>query len=171
MAEELESVEPGDYSDDEPELLPDLEKSMENMSILEEDSLEEIALSIQALLKSFGFAKNKVPPLLTRHPPPAMGRDDDPSKIKEILDDVLVKMGYEADTNRGVNRILCGPDNKIGKCLLNLLNADKKYQVFLPEFPLLHLRKSTSCLVPTEKQDLCRYWELWEMKIKKNGQS
>ena len=51
-------------------------------------------------------------------------------------------MGFEADTNRGVNRILCGPDNKIGKCLLNLLNADKKYQVFLPEFPLLHLRKS-----------------------------
>ena len=115
---------------------------MENMSILEEDSVEETALSIQALLKSFGFTKNKVPPLLTRHPPPAMGRDDDPSKIREILDDVLVKMGYEADTNRGVNRILCGPDNKIGKCLLNLLNADKKYQVFLPEFRLLHLRKS-----------------------------
>ena len=41
-------------------------------------------------------------------------------------------MGFEADTNRGVNRILCGPDNKIGKCLLNLLNADKKISGFPP---------------------------------------
>ena len=109
---------------------------------MEEDSAEETAHSIKRLLKSFGFTKNKVPPLLTRHPPPAVGRDDDPSKIREILDDILVKMGYEADPNRCVNRILCGPDNKIGKCLLDLLNMDKKYQVFLPEFPLLHLRKS-----------------------------
>ena len=61
---------------------------MENMSILEEDSVEETALSIQALLKSFGFTKNKVPSHLIRHPPPVMGRDDDPSKIREILDDV-----------------------------------------------------------------------------------
>lgn len=112
------------------------------MSIMKEDSAEETAHSIKRLLKSFGFTENKVPPLLTHHPPPAVGRDDDPSKIREILDDVLVKMGYEADPNRSVNRILCGPDNKIGKCLLDLLNMDKKYQVFLPEFPLLHLRKS-----------------------------
>ena len=142
VEEELESMELEDSTDDESQLLPTLEKSLENMSILEEDSDEESAVSIQALLKSFGFTKNKVPPLLTRHPPPAIGRDDDPSKIREILDDVLLKMGYEADPNKGVNRILCGPDNKIGKCLLNLLNADKKYRVFLPEFPLLHLRKS-----------------------------
>ena len=140
--EELESMELGDFSDEESELLPALEKSIENMSILEEESVEETALSIQSLLKSFGFTKNVVPPLLTRHPPPAIGRDDDPSKIREILDDVLLKMGYEADPKRAVNRILCGPDNKIGKSLLNLLNVDKKYRAFLPEFPLLHLRKS-----------------------------
>lgn len=112
------------------------------MSIMEEDSAEETAHSIKRLLKSFGFTKNKVPPLLTRHPPLAVGRDDDPSKISEILDNILVKMGYETAPNRSVNRILCGPDNKIGKCLLDLLNMDKKYQVFLPEFPLLHSRKS-----------------------------
>lgn len=92
---------------------------------MEENSIEETAHSIKRLLKSFGFTKNKVPPLLTRHPPPAVGRDDDPSKIREILDDILVKMGYDADPNRSVNRFLCGPDNKIGKCLLDLLNMDK----------------------------------------------
>ena len=51
-------------------------------------------------------------------------------------------MGYEADAKGGINRILCGPDNKPEKCLLNLLNADEKARVFLPEFPLAHMRKS-----------------------------
>ena len=51
-------------------------------------------------------------------------------------------MGYEADAKGGINCILCGPDNKIEKCLLNLLNADKKARVLFPELTLLHLRKS-----------------------------
>ena len=40
-----------------------------------------------------------------------------------------------------VNRILCGPDNKIGKCVFSLMETNRLY-VLLPEFPLLHLRKS-----------------------------
>ena len=41
----------------------------------------------------------------------------------------------------GTNRILFGPDNKIGANLLQAMK-DPKYQQFLPEFPLLHVRKS-----------------------------
>ena len=94
------------------------------------------------LLSKFGLTKFVVPPLLYRHPPPAIGRDDDLYKIKEILDNTLTKMGYSADPGRSINRILCGPDNKIGKSLLCLMSMDDKYRAFLPEFPLLHLRKS-----------------------------
>ncbi|XP_060576230.1 uncharacterized protein LOC132733585 [Ruditapes philippinarum] len=115
---------------------------MEEMSIMEQNITEDTPLTIQERLKSFGFEKFKVPPLLCRHPPPATGRDDDIEKIREILDDVLVKTGYDADQSKCANRILCGPDNKIGKCLLRLMNRNHKYKTFLPEFPLLHLRKS-----------------------------
>ena len=127
-------------------------KTFEQMSVDEEtDSLismddketpEYSSESIRKLLSSFGFKKFIVPPLLCRHPPPAMGRDDDISKIREIVDDVLMKMGYVADDTKMANRILCGPDNKIGKCLLSLMETNRLYKVILPEFPLLHLRKS-----------------------------
>ena len=114
-----------------------LADSMLNMSVIEED--EEQSVNVVA---SFGFSKFEVPPLLTRHPPPAVGRDDDEAKIKEILDSTLLKLGYLTSQERRADRILCGPDNKIGSCLLKLMKSNEKYQMFLPEFPLLHLRKS-----------------------------
>ena len=58
------------------------------------------------------------------------------------MDDTITKMGYENDENTMSNRILSGPDHKIGKCMFSLINGDKKYERFLLEFPLLHLRKS-----------------------------
>ena len=42
----------------------------------------------------FGLEKFIVPPLLTRHPMPFAGRDDDITELKEILDDILTKLGY-----------------------------------------------------------------------------
>ena len=68
------------------------------------------------------------------------GRDDDILKLKEILDDILMKLGKYEVSNE-TDKILFGPDNKILANLLKLQKNDK-YQVFVPEFPLLHLRKS-----------------------------
>ena len=90
--------------------------------------------------EKFGFEKYICPQLLTRHPPPATGKDDDPDKLREILDDVLLKIGQE-ETNEESQKILFGPDHKIGKNLLSLRNHALKYKTFLPEFPLLHVRK------------------------------
>ena len=118
--------------------MPELENSFLNLSIVEEQEQP----SGKVIIESFGFTKFTVPPLLTRHPPPAVGRDDDTSKIREILDDVLLKLGYLTGTENRSNRILCGPDHKVGNCLLKLMSINEKYEAFLPEFPLLHLRKS-----------------------------
>lgn len=123
--------------DEEMESIGKLDKSFQNLSLHEAPEQ-----SVPGLLASFGFEKFIVPPLLSRHPPPAMGRDDDVMKIKEIMDDALTKMGYCSDEKKMSNRIFCGPDNKIGKCMLSLMESDKKYERFLVEFPLLHLRKS-----------------------------
>ena len=73
---------------------------------------------------------------------PAVGRDDDISKIREILDDVLLKLGHLTNAEGQTNRILCGPDHKVGNSVLKLMSVNEKYASFLPEFPLLHLRKS-----------------------------
>ena len=53
--------------------------------------------------------------MLCRHPPPAVGRDDDKMKIKETLDDVFLKLEYTCTTENtnSINWIICGPDNKI----------------------------------------------------------
>ena len=90
--------------------------------------------------EKFGFEKYICPQLVTRHPPPATGRDDDPDKLQEILDDLLLKMGHQ-DISDHEEKILFGPDHKIGKNLLSLRNHGPKYEIFLPEFPLLHVRK------------------------------
>ena len=104
----------------------------------ETDSIIETENNLPSL---FCLQKYAPPPLLCRRPPAATGRDDDILKLKEILDDILLKMGhYKID--KSTNRILCGPDNKILNNLLKLQKQSNKYKVFLPEFPLLHLRKS-----------------------------
>ena len=129
-----------------------IENSFDHMSILDCQSGKSED-NIQDMLSSFGFSKFLAPPLLCRHPPPATGRDDDISKIREILDDTLTKMGYDVDKGKHANRILCGPDNKIGKNILQLMKIDPKYRVFLPEFPLLHLRKSHITILFSAYQD------------------
>ena len=56
---------------------------------------------------------------------------------KEICDDLLVMLEYHEEIpNSG--EIMCGPDHKIGKKLIQLKKSQVKYDVFLPEFPCLH---------------------------------
>ena len=129
-------------------------KTSEQMSVDEENEMlisvdenempEYSSEPIKNSLSSLGFSKFTNPPLLYRHPPPAIGSDDDVSKIRKIDYDVLMKKGYSGDENKLVHRNLCDPDNKIGKCVLSLIEINMLYKVccLLPEFPLLHLRKS-----------------------------
>ncbi|XP_055956934.1 uncharacterized protein LOC126822570 [Patella vulgata] len=63
-----------------------LETSMEQLTIQETDHEK------QSIISMFGFEKFTTPPLLTRHPPPASGRDDDINKLREILDDILMSV-------------------------------------------------------------------------------
>ena len=77
-------------------------------------------------------------PLICRHPPPASGRDDDIAVLRNILDDFLEK----AAVDDHLDRVLTAPDYKVAKNLLALIDSDIKYRTFLPEFPVLHLRKS-----------------------------
>ncbi|CAC5412713.1 UBE2D [Mytilus coruscus] len=122
----------------------ELELSFGNMSLDNQTSRSNNSLTSadeSNVFNLFGFKKFKVPPLLCRHPPPATGRDDDIYKLKEIMDDVIVKTGRINVPHEGVDRILFGPDNKIGANLLEIVK-DPKFNHFLPEFPLLHLRKS-----------------------------
>lgn len=88
----------------------------------------------------FGFKVFKPPSLLCRHPPPAVGRDDDIHKLKEVLDEVIIRTGNIKDNTS--SRIMIAADHKIAANLFKLAEEDTKYRVFLPEFPLLHLRKS-----------------------------
>lgn len=120
-----------------------MEESFQNLSLTGNfDSIPDEAVYEDGCTtpEQFGFHKFKPPTLLCRHPPPAMGRDDDIQKLREILDDVLTKM--ELNKGQSSDRILCGPDNKIGINLLKLVEHGRQYGLFLPEFPLLHLRKS-----------------------------
>ena len=64
-----------------------------------------------------------------------------------------MKLGYITENTNSLNRILCGTDNKIGKCLLELMETDSKYKMLLPEFPLLHLRKSKITVLFSAYQD------------------
>ncbi|CAC5388681.1 unnamed protein product [Mytilus coruscus] len=95
----------------------------------------------EGILNTLHFTMFEPPPLLARHPPPATGKDDDILKLKEILDDILVKTNH-VNMQKNHEKILFRPDNKIGSNLFKLRETNKKYQHFLPEFPLLHLRKS-----------------------------
>ena len=110
-----------------------------------EDSCENHFSSrgeILHMLNDFGIEKYSVDSLLTLHPPPASGRDDDVEKLYEILSEILSKSGYIAGGLEAENRLLLGADHKIGKNLIILMKRDKKFLKFLPEFPPLHLRKS-----------------------------
>lgn len=89
--------------------------------------------------KVFGFTVFRPPPLLCRHLPPAIGRDDYSNKLREVLEEVLIRTGNVIDNVS--SKILTAADHKIASNLFKLVEEDKKYSVFLSEFPLLHLRK------------------------------
>ncbi|XP_070203435.1 uncharacterized protein [Littorina saxatilis] len=97
---------------------------------------------------SMGFRVYCPPPLISRHPPPYTGRDDDLMKLREILTDILVKTGFffagkhKKFPGRDESRIILAPDHKIAANLFRLMKENSMFQIFLPEFPLLHLRKS-----------------------------
>lgn len=96
----------------------------------------------QVTLFNSGFRIHHPPPLLTRHPPPDIGKDDDISKLREIISDVIKKSGKGVTFPRDKSRILCAPDHKIAKNLFRLMEDDARFKIILPEFPVLHLRKS-----------------------------
>jgi hypothetical protein len=109
---------------------------------------DKISTDTTPLPVLYGLNKFVLPPLLCRHPEPYSGRDDDPTKLREVCDDTLTFMGYH-DEDFKRRKILCGPDHKIGKNLMNMVKqrGQDKYKMFLPEFPCLHLRKSRITIV------------------------
>ena len=96
------------------------------------------------LPSEFGFVKCEGLPTLTRHPEPYEGRDDDIAILQEILYDLMVKLGYLDKSNKKnyFDRILIGPDHKIGINVLKLIYTNPKFEVFVLEIPCLHFRKS-----------------------------
>ena len=103
---------------------------------------EKTPSRIKEATQSLGFVQFKPPQSITRHPTPATGKDDDLMKLREILDDIMLKTDHLHPDDRISNKILFAPDQKIGQNLLKLIEGSNRYQVFLPEFPCLHLRKS-----------------------------
>ncbi|CAC5415231.1 unnamed protein product [Mytilus coruscus] len=49
------------------------------------------------ILRTLGFEKFTPPMMLPRHPPPATRRDDDIGKLRQILDDILVKTDHASN--------------------------------------------------------------------------
>ena len=106
---------------------------VDNVQVDSPDEVSDIELSF--------MDKHVAPPLLCRHPPPESGRDDDFYKLKDILDKFLIDTGH-IETSQCYDRIILAPDYKTAKNVFKLMNTSPRYQIFLPEFPLLHLRKS-----------------------------
>ena len=87
------------------------------------------------------FVKYDVPALLYRHPPPAVGRDDDINVLKTILDELIIKSGHFMHSKPNKEKILLALDHKIASNIFKLME-EPHYQCLLPEFPVLHLLKS-----------------------------
>ncbi|CAG2249138.1 unnamed protein product [Mytilus edulis] len=112
-----ESIQPLDISTEEhpQELTEDqdetpIENLIENMSKNTNDG----TVQVNNVLTRTTFKKFEVPPLLCRHPTPAQGRDDDINHLKDILLDILTKLGrYPGKEYK--ERILFAPDHKIAK--------------------------------------------------------
>lgn len=49
--------------------------------------------------KVFGITVFRPPPLMCRHPPPAIGCDDDILKLREVLGEVLIRTGNVIDNS------------------------------------------------------------------------
>ena len=87
------------------------------------------------------FVRFDAPALLCRHPPPAVGKDDDKSKLREILDDLLIKSGHFILPGNQKERIFIATDHKVASNVFELIKLPR-YKSFLPEFPVLHLMNS-----------------------------
>ena len=87
------------------------------------------------------FVKYEVPALLCRHPPPAVGRDDDINVLRNILDELIIKSGHFMHSKPNKEKILLALDHKIASNIFKLMD-EPHFQCLLPEFPVLHLLKS-----------------------------
>jgi hypothetical protein len=126
-----------------------LDDSMQNLSL--HDNLTTNETTTASTLEQFGFTKYVSGPFLWRHPPPATGRDDKIDVLEDVLSDILIKLGL---TGKAHPKILFGPDQKIGINLLKLKQQKpQQFQAYLPEFPLLHLRKSKITILLTAYKD------------------
>ena len=74
-----------------------LEDSFDYTPLNHDDDEED---NNESLLNNSNFEKFSPPALLTRHPPPATGRDDDITKLKQILDDTLIKTDHISDISK-----------------------------------------------------------------------
>ena len=125
------------YSDD---LVSHLAGIIHELSKSDKAENVDTEKEMEHTLHSLRFRQFVPPAQLTRHPPPAIGRDDSIEKLKEILDEVMCKSDHRGDLG---HRMIFAPDHKIGANLLRLKMSDeRKYSSILPEFPVLHLRKS-----------------------------
>ena len=141
---QIHQVNSFSYDDDDMDTFERINESYEreeSTNVIPEDLSDEDTIR-KRILEDLRFLQFKPPALLTRHPPPATGRDDDLVNIRKVLDEILVKSEHSDENSIQFNKILFGPDNKIGNVLLKLIAQNKRYKIFIPEFPLLHLRKS-----------------------------
>ncbi|CAH1791793.1 unnamed protein product, partial [Owenia fusiformis] len=90
----------------------------------------------------FGLHKYFPPTLICTHPSPYVGKDDDKNKLAQISNDILTKLGRQ--NHNGHPKILFGADNKVNANMLDLIHdpVNCDFEIFLPEVPCLHLRKS-----------------------------
>ncbi|CAC5403427.1 unnamed protein product [Mytilus coruscus] len=141
----MDGIKPLDISFEEPDIstisnIPQTPMNVTEMDTIQSPSVEKkpadqnnmSALSDETNLKLYE---------LDEHPTPAQGRDDDIAHLKEILLAILVKLGRYPGTFFK-DRILFAPDHRIAKNLLTLLNKDPVFRQLLPEFTVLHLKKS-----------------------------
>ena len=108
-----------------------------NMDQMENESVSAIITS-ESNVSS--FVKYEAPSLLCRHPPPAVGRDDDIRVLRNILTDVVIKSGHFLRSRPNKDRILLAPDHKIANNVFTLMK-EPHFHCLLPEFPVLHLLK------------------------------
>lgn len=87
------------------------------------------------------FVKYDVPALLCRHPPPAIGKDDDIRILRNVLDEAIIKSGHFMHPKPNKEKILLAPDHKIASNVFRLM-VEPHFNCLLPEFPVLHLLKS-----------------------------
>ena len=126
---------------------------------MEEDEIGLSSVTTESNVSS--FIKYDVPALLCRHPPPAIGKDDDIRVLRNVLDEFIVKSGHFMHPKPNKEKILLAPDHKIANNVF-LLMEEPHFNCLLPEFPVLHLLKSKitnliSAYEPAGIRELLKY--------------